>query len=320
MAWFSRKKDAGPPDEAPDPALTMMTVGQVARLRALVRQAFAERGIEVSVAEDYVRSEDGYVFGLWNVAATCHGDERGPAAWPELVGRHVELMLKTTTADPFDVMSRDDVLAAVHVRLMEKVAAMDLDGFAYAQEIVPGVMRVLAVDTPDVVVVPPLDRLTAHAGLDTVWDAGWRNLRKVMDRDDLRVHGVDLDGHPSAFQVMQSASVFTASLALLLPEVVQRLLPGQALSERGAFVGIPNRNELVIHVIGDPERAMIALTALPRFIVSGFDDAPGPISPHTFWWHGDRFDPITTIEDKALTVRISHELSDVLGLDAPGNG
>ena len=92
------------------------------------------------------------------------------------------------------------------------------------------------------------------------------------------------------------------------------------MSERGAFVGIPNRNELVIHVIGDPERAMIALTALPRFIVSGFDDAPGPISPHTFWWHGDRFDPITTIEDKALTVRISHELSDVLGLDAPGNG
>ena len=61
-----RKRPTG--EAGPDEALTFLSVPQATDVRILVRQAFAEFGIEVTVLAGHVIDDAGRQFGLWNVA------------------------------------------------------------------------------------------------------------------------------------------------------------------------------------------------------------------------------------------------------------
>lgn len=183
-------------------------------------------------------------------------------------------------------------------------------------EIVPGVLRLLVVDLPEVVMTPTRAQLEERSPLGPLLDAGWRNLHAMLDDPTLVAHPVTIsEGAPPAFQAIMGESVYTASLVLMLPELLARLLPSTPLGPAGALVGFAFRNQLAVHVIGDRDGNIAALTHLPRFVARGFADAPGPISPHTYWWHDGRLDELTTLTDEgSLQVHVDDPLARLLGL------
>lgn len=314
MGWFGRNKGAPTTPAKPDEALPFFTEDEAARFRALVRSTFAELGMEVVVHADRMQTDDGRTFGLWNLAAACHNDEDGEAAWPAAVERHVRVTTAATARDDLAEMSDEELMSSVYVRLVEaaSMGALAAEDVGYAQEVVPGVLRLLVVDLPETVATPAQSRLEERAPLARLLDQGWRNLRSLLDREVFELDRLEHDG--AQITVLLGESMMTASLVLMLPEVIERWLPGSTL-ERGVLVCMPYRHQLALHVIDDPEQALKTLMVMPQFAVHGFNDGTGPLSPHTYWWRDGELHQLTTVEDDGrIALTLGPELEAVLGL------
>lgn len=87
MGLFKRPRHVSPPD----PYLPLTTDG-AAQLRILVRQAFAEAGVEVVALPDHVVDGHGRQFGLRDLAAACN--PLPESEWPGVVTRHVANLLR----------------------------------------------------------------------------------------------------------------------------------------------------------------------------------------------------------------------------------
>lgn len=314
VGWFGRNKGTRSTPAQHDDALPFFTEDEAARFRALVRSTFAELGMEVVVHADRMETDDGRTFGLWNLAAACHNDEDGEVAWPAAIERHVRVTTAATARDDLAEMSDEELMSSVYVRLVEaaSMGALGREDVDYAEEVVPGVLRLLVVDLPETVATPARSRLEERAPLARLLDQGWRNLRSLLDREDFELDRLEHDG--AEITILLGESMMTASLVLMFPEVVERWLPGSTL-ERGAFVCLPYRHQLAFHVIDDPERALKTLTVLPQFAVHGFNDGTGPLSPHTYWWRDGELHQLTTVEDGGrIALTLGPELEALLGL------
>jgi hypothetical protein len=105
MALFCRRSER---ESEPDPAFTFMRAADARQVRSLVREAFAEHGLEVNVFADHVLDASERQFGLWNVMAFCHNDERGRTAWPAVVRGHVRKILTSMEADKFGSLTSEE--------------------------------------------------------------------------------------------------------------------------------------------------------------------------------------------------------------------
>ncbi|XBB69124.1 hypothetical protein ABFU82_07375 [Nocardioides sp. WV_118_6] len=295
-------------DAEPDEALPFLGVDEARHLRALVRTAFAERGIEVSVHAGHVADDAGRQFGLWNVAAACHQDDRGRAAWPFLVGSHVERVLASMDApDPFGELSPDEAAARTFVRLYEREAIPRLDGFPF-REFAPGLVEMLALDLPDTVAVYDDARAERLGGVDALRAHGLTNL----DRQPVeQLERLDLPDGGGAFHVLLGESVHTASRALLLPRLATELT-GHESGRHGWLLCVPNRHQVAWHLVRDAT-VIPVVQAMARFAALGFGDAPGPLSPHLFWWDGGGYQQLSRLdEDGALSIIVSPDFQRVL--------
>jgi hypothetical protein len=63
-----------------DGEFAFLSEAEAARLRTFVREAFAERGIEVVVDPGRVTTDSGWRFGLSNLAAVCTTTAAAPGA------------------------------------------------------------------------------------------------------------------------------------------------------------------------------------------------------------------------------------------------
>ena len=324
MGWFGRDRESRKGRETEgalegrhpgaDEALPFFTEDEAARFRSLVRTTFAELGMEVVVRADHMETDDGHQYGLWNLAASCHNDERGERAWPAVIDRHVRLITTATRSDALAELSDEGLMASVHVRLVEaaSVDSLGRDGFDYAFEVAPGVLRLLVVDLPETVMTPPQSQLEKRAPLARLLDQGWRNLQSLPDREEFEAQQVEHEG--ASFTVLLGESLLTASLALILPDVVARYAPG-ATMEHGAFVCMPYRHQLAFHVIDDPQVALQTLMVMPQFAIHGFSDGAGPLSPHTYWWRDGELHQLTAIdEDGRLALTRARGLQALLGI------
>lgn len=287
---------------------------EAARFRSIVRTTFAELGMEVVVHADHMETDDGRSFGLWNLATACHNDEGGESAWPAAIERHVRITSAATARDDLAEMSDDELMSSVHVRLVEAASLGHLgrSDVDYAVEVAPGVLRVLVLDLPQTVMTAAQSRLEERAPLAKLLDHGWRNLQALLDREVFELDRLEHEG--GELTVLLGESMMTASLVLLLPEVVERWAPGSSL-EHGAFVCMPYRHQLAFHVIDDPERALKALMVLPQFAVCGFSDGSGPLSPHTYWWRDGELHQLTSFDDEGrIGLTLGPELEAVLQL------
>lgn len=213
MALFSRRPKA--PATAPDATFPYWDQPTADEFRALVRRAFADSGSEVEVYAGHVADSQGRQFGLSNLAAICHNEERGRRAWPELVARHVRTITAgMTKPSPFETLSVDDILASTYCRLMPTEDV--LPNMSYADEIAPGLSLVFNLDLPETVLCFTDDNV-ARFGRETLRAAGTANLHNV--RIDERTSVEDRGGR---IEVLFGESLFTASVALVLGDVLRR--------------------------------------------------------------------------------------------------
>lgn len=302
MPLFRRKRQS-----VPDSELPFLGEEDAQQLRALVREAFAEHGLEVTVHPDYVADAEGRQFGLWNVAAACHNDERGRRAWGEVVRTHVAIVLAAMDApDPFESLTAEDAAARTYARVYEVASMPGLEDRPHV-EIAPGLVGMLALDLPESVAVYGREEVDRLGGWQRLWEAGLANLRREEVEQHERVDGPD----GARFDVVLGESVYTASTALLLPEQLSRLT-GASSWEHGWLLALPNRHQLVVHVVQDMT-VLGAIQGMARFAHLGYADAPGPLSPHVYWWSGAGYEQLTQEEaDGSTAIHVDGRFADVL--------
>jgi hypothetical protein len=311
LGWRRREDPEPEGHDEPDPVYGYLTAAQGARLRSLVRQAFAERGIEVTLLPDRVEAAGGGQYGLTNIAAACNAT---PAKeWPTVVAWHVETVLRALAAPSIAELDDDAVLGHVFVRVMGLSAFPDLSSFGYRRELGGDLVELLALDSEDSVSLL-LDSDVERFGVDTLRHAGLVNLLGEPFGTCERIR-VEQD---AAFSCLLGDSVYTASRLLTMDDVLRRTT-GQVQAPYGVLVCVPNRHQLAFHVLADAT-VLAVLPAMARFAVAGFSDGVGPVSPYLYWHHGGTLAQLTQVDAEGeLQIEVGDDFAEVLErLTGPG--
>lgn len=292
VGLFSRR----PRDTSPsDAALSFFTEVEAQHFRGLMREAFAERGLEVDVHPDHAVDGAGRTFGFWNAGATCHGERR--SRWPSLVRDHVSRVLDEVDApDPFESLSPHDAHRAAYARLYDTASLPTLQPYTH-REFAPGLIEMLALDLPESVAVFDHEAAAAAGGWERVRAAGVDNLRRLPVEELVTVPG-DGDG---SFRVLFGDSVYTGSRALLMPGLAADLAD-ETVGDHGWLLSVPNRHQVTWHVVRDMS-VVSALNGMARFTVMGYADAAGSLSPHVYWWNGSEYEQLTHVDDGDVVIQ-----------------
>jgi hypothetical protein len=294
------RRPSGVPSSAPDAAFPYWSSDQAQRFRALVRAALAEAGVEATVYSDYAEAASRRKFGLGNLAAVCHNDNRGERAWRKIVENHVRTILSGMDGQsPFDTMPASGIFAATYLRLMP--AEDVLPNMSYARPVAPGLAEVLNLDLPATVAYFTDERVSG-LGYSALREAGLSNLKAVpVDKHETLQH------NGGTIEVLLGESVFTASLLLVLEHLLDRY-GLRADPDLGVFVGVPNRNRLDFHVAADAR----AIPLLAAFTAAGYRDAAGVVSPNVYWWRPSGLRRISTLTPDGPRIEVDAELQAVL--------
>ncbi|WP_380163979.1 hypothetical protein [Jannaschia sp. R86511] len=307
MGLFSRK----PKETArPDGALTFLTEAEAQQLRGLMREAFAERGLEVVVHPDHAVDAAGRRFGFWNAGAACHGQPR--STWPGLVREHVRRVLDDLDApDPFQGLSPDDARRSTYARLYDLASLPTAEHHPY-REFAPGLVEMLALDLPETVTVFPHEAVSAAGGWEPLHAAGVENLRRLPTEE---LVPVPVDGG-GTFTILLGDSVHTGSRALLMPGLAADVA-GETAGAHGWLLSVPNRHQVVWHMVRDMS-VVGALNGMAGFAVRGYEDAVGPLSPHVYWWDGQHYEQLTQVHDGRIVIQPTERFLAVLEQLAAG--
>ena len=303
-----RPQDPSPSEDVPqDPEFTFFTRTQAATFRRLVRAAFADLGLEVTVHADHVVDADGTGYGLGNLAASCHNAESGEAGWPEVIARHVRSITSAMRdASPFDTMTTPQLHALTYSRVIAEDAL--LSGMeTFARPVAPGLVEVLNLDLPTTVMFYTADHVTAHGPAEDLFRIGRVNLRDVEPDES---HPLRHEGGTAT--ALLGDSMFIASTLVNLPEVVERETGSAPDPDSGVLVVVPNRHQLAFHLPHD-ETVIASVNLLIGFADAGFEDGVGPVSPDLYWWHHGRLERVSHHDpEKGIVVDVSADLQSLL--------
>lgn len=295
---FFRKREPSPPDD-----VLPLTTEQAALLRRLVRERFAVRGREVAVEPDHVRDDAGAQYGLWNLAVLC--SEAPERDWPSLVDRHVAHLVEGRNVEDLP----EAELAENAVLRLQPEESLGLGRVEVAAAgVAPGLVAAVAIDMPTEVVTPNAAFWAARGGFQRWSDIGRGNLARLIGGSDLEHARLAQD--EVGFSVLLGDSFFTASLGLLLPEVM-RTYGTDVDQGDGVLVAVPNRHQLVWRSIDGPG-VIPTINAMFQFALSGFNEGAGPVSPHLYWVRDGVWDRISSLEGDQPTVEVRPDLAEVL--------
>ncbi|MFE3739498.1 hypothetical protein ACFXP3_07740 [Streptomyces sp. NPDC059096] len=318
MGLFRRGPRRDGRDTPRDPAFSFFSVDEAALFRGQVREAFAEHGLEVTLYADMVTDSAGRQFGLGNLAAVCHNDDRGPRVWGDLARRHAGMVLRTMDGpSALDTLPPEQIRAQLYPRVISE-DGLDAQTFGYARSVAPGLYEVLALDLPESVMMLTDEALEPLGEVRDLRERALRNLRELPVEGHETVKDKGADG--MRFEVVLGDSFYTASRVLAL-ETVVRQVTGERIPADGALVALPFRHQLAFHVIRD--LTMIpSLNALASFAASGYEDTPGAISPYVYWWRGGTLTQLSEADDDGEGLRIVvgddfQELLERLDPDGP---
>ncbi len=307
MGLFRRqRRDPSPPD----PDFAFLTEEQAARVRDLARTAFAEIGVEVVVRSDHLLADDGTVYGLANLMATCHQAGRGERDWPDLVRGHVHRIYSATRdrRDPAE-LPVEDVLARVRLRAVG-TATLPQDWRAahgYGRVVADDVVELLCLDEPHTVVTLRQRAVDAF-GVDVLRRAGLENLlREPIDAVDV----LDV-GDGAQVHAVLGDSMYTASRILVLPDLLRRVY-GEREYPDGVLVAAPLRHQVLLHPVDGPA-VLPAATALVRLARTGFAEGVGSVTPNVYWWRAGVFTRLTSTDPDSgrVVLRADGEFGEVL--------
>ncbi|MER5888247.1 hypothetical protein ABT160_30870 [Streptomyces sp. NPDC001941] len=298
MGLFRRGPKRDGADVPRDAEFGFFSEGEGSRFRAQVREAFAEYGLEVTVYADMVADSSGRQFGLGNLAAVLHNDDRGPRVWPELVRQHVGMVLRTMDApSALDTLPPEQIRAQLYPRVIGG-EGLNPQTFGYARAVAPGLYEILALDLPESVMMLTDEALEPLGDLGELRERALHNLRALP----VEGHETVKDADGMRFEVVLGDSFYTASRVLALDELVRRIT-GQELPPDGALVAMPFRHQLAFHVIRDTG-VIPSLNAMASFAASGFTDTPGAISPYVYWWRGGTLTQLSDRDEDGDGLRI----------------
>ena len=275
-----------------DKHLTFLTVTEADRVRELMREALVARGLTVRVNGNHLQVPDGPTFGLWNVAALCHGSDPTDHAWRAVVAAHVEkLMYGYVVGDPFAGLTQDELCSRVYTKLWAEQHLPDYD--IPSVPFAAGLVETLCLDVPGGTTLISSDRVDRFGGWDELHALGRANLAarpfEFMELVPTPVHG---------HYWRLTGDLYTASKALLLPDLLPELrddVPPLADVGMGWLVSMPNRNEICWHMVQDGA-VLPSLRSLMEHAGEAFNDAPGQLSTHVFWWSGRDYRQVTYID------------------------
>lgn len=296
MQLLKRTAPTAPMDEH----LSHFTRVEAGEFRRLVGSSFERAGRDVTIHREHVEDRTGTVFGLRNIAALCRGVARDE--WPEVIDDHVRRV--TTPAQTLDDLSADDLAERLYLRLARDDALPDAETLRYARQVAPGLLEVLSVDLPDAVVNVRDDDAAARGTLSRLITLGQGNLRALLDSDDVAGETVT-EGRSVAFTRVTGGSYFTASLALLVRETVQRF-SGEDDWGRGVLVAVPHRQELLYRLV-DGRSTAASLRAMFESARAGFREGSGPLSPNVYHVRDRRWAPVTSVEGGRARVLVRGE-------------
>lgn len=303
-----RRRSRNRPEPVQDDDLPL-DVDRAARLRALVREVFAEEGREVVVHSDHLEDDQGAKFGLWNLAAVCAEAEEKD--WPDLVRGHVSGLL---TPDDLDALTDAELLVSTYLRIIEAAQMPQPGWHPTADWVGDDTLVVLAIDRPGQVATPPESYWDGRGGVEHWHKVGRTNLQEVLTSADLQHERVEPPDGIGGFEVVMGESFFTASLALVLDDVRARFTPDQGTGH-GVLVCVPFRHQLAWCPVEPGGPALVALDNLFGFAAAGFSDAPGPVSPHVYWVGGGQWRQLTGVDEAGLgRIEVDEHLARVLGL------
>ena len=308
MGLFRRGPKRDGRDAPRDPEFSFFSADEGARFRSLVRESFAERGLEVTVYADMVSDSAGRQFGLGNLAAVCHNDDRGPRAWSELVHQHVGMVLRAMDApSALETLPPEQIRAQLYPRVVG-AEGLDPRNFAYARPVAPGLYEILALDLPESVMMLTDEALEPLGDLPYLRDQALYNLRGLP----VEAHETVKDSEGMHFEVVLGDSFYTASRVLAL-ETLVRQVTGEELPADGALVAMPFRHQLAFHAIHDTGM-LSALNAMAAFAATGFEDTPGAISPYVYWWRGGTLTQLSNRDEdgEGLQIVIGEEFQALL--------
>jgi hypothetical protein len=271
-----------------DEHMTYFTVAQADEFRRLVARSFAAVGRDVDVYPDRVEDRGGTTIGLWNIGALCAGTDA--LEWPQLIDDHVRLVA-TPACDLADV-TEAEFASGLTLRLVEAGSVPDPDALGYARLVAPGLLEVLAVDLGDAVATPSRDELAGRGTLAGLVALARENLRTLLEGETVRSGTVGGNGTRGRFTALRGQSLFTASLALVLPETMERFT-GDEDWGRGVLVAVPTRHELLYRLI-DTADARLALQHMVQAAFLGFHGEVGQLSPDVFWVRKEKWVQVTS--------------------------
>ena len=302
MALFRKRSVVAEPT---DLALTFFSISAANEFRSLAARVFADIGVRVVIHPGHAVDESGRQFGFWNVAALCAQQPRDQ--WRDTLLKYLTTVLERMNApSPFDGLDLAEAEYRTYSRLYDAESVPSLENYLH-QEFAPGIVEMLALDLPDAVAIFKHEDARQLGGFAALRSHGVANL------EELPVESFETLPTPGggSFYALLGESVYTASRALLLPSLATTL-SGDAPNEHGWLMSVPNRHQVVWHVIED-DTVIHAVQAMTSFTRLGFSDSPGPLSPHVFWWNGSSYEQLTQIDDEgSVSIHVSPRFQAVL--------
>jgi hypothetical protein len=316
MGIFRRHR--GSPEAAgPDDHLPFLSRPEADLVRAMFRQAMAERGRETIIAGGHIQGEGPSYFGLWNVALACRNDPRGERAWPQIVARHADIVTAAASVNlDAELAGRtaDQLVGQVYAHI---APASMLGGSRplprYAREISPGLAEMFVLDQPKAIAYLGDAHVDRLGGVAAVRQAGLASVRALPP---VTVHhgGNAASGH---CDYILDESAYTADRVLQLPHMLNQLT-GDPAAPYGVLVCVPIRQMAIFHVIRD-ETWLPSLQLMAGMGYARFGEGRHRISPDVFWCRDRAWQQLTFgIADGNLALRVEAEFADTIESLRPG--
>jgi len=219
--------------------------------------------------------------GLLNLAQLCH--QRSKKHWKQIVFRHFESFREAQASENEFEEKLKNFYAAynlISVRLWPEsyTDTVGEDQFIIRRDL-DGVVTSLAFDLPSTIrQVRPKDIAHWNKTTEELFEIGLSNVRK-MPRP--RISEIELGSGITA-TLFSGDSFFIATYALLLQYYPAHIGP------YGSLVSVPTRHTMLCYPIHGIEAIKAAHTLL--LVTHGvYNEGPGAISPHLYWYHKDRF-------------------------------
>ncbi len=280
MSLLRRLFGAG--DERVPEWAQFFTAGEYRAFTAAVKDALKRHGVPHRIRWDEGTvtlqrpGEDATHLGLLNIAQGFK--QSGSAAD---VDNHFRIMVSTLTSaeDTFNNLGANFAQARelLKVRLFPDDIPAKIRASLVHRPVAEGVIATLAYDLPDTVASVQSDHVEMWGRpTEELFRMGLENVRReeTLAPEPVQLEKVQL-------QVLSSDSFFTTTRVLFLEEYLPT-------APHGALVSIPHRHALFFHPIVDLS-AIEAINSLKVITAQMYEEGPGSISPHLYWWRGGEF-------------------------------